>query len=66
MEFILPPVGARPASQEKESGITLLEAYSALAKRNAATAPVTIPFPGQPHEADPSGAFWQLRIQQVG
>jgi len=66
MDFILPPVGARPKSPERETGITLLEAYSALAKQNAATAAVTIPFPGQPHEADPSGAFWQLRIQQVG
>lgn len=66
MEFILPAFGARLDAPDTGTGITLLEAYSALAKQNAATAAVEIPFPGQPHEADPSGAFWQLRIQKAG
>jgi hypothetical protein len=66
MEYILPASGLSSREPETGLGITLLEAYSALAKQNAATAAVEIPFPGQPHELDPNGAFWQLRIQKLG
>lgn len=50
-----------------ESGITLLEAYSALAGREARQSPaVAIPFPGQPSGVDPEGRFWTIKIRNVG
>jgi hypothetical protein len=61
------PAVDKPAGmRESASGITLLEAYSALAKRNGATAAIEIPFPGHPSGVDPEGDFWGVRIQKVG
>lgn len=55
------------APPRTESGITLLEAYSALASRDARRAPaVAIPFPGQPNGVDPEGRFWTVKIRNVG
>ena len=50
-----------------ESGITLLEAYSALAGRDTRRASaVEIPFPGQPNGVDPEGRFWTIKLRNVG
>ena len=50
-----------------ESGITLLEAYSALAGRDARQTPaLAIPFPGQPSGLDREERFWTLKIRNVG
>lgn len=49
-----------------ESGITLLEAYSALAGREARPTPaVEIPFSGRPG-VDPEGRFWTTKLRNVG
>jgi len=66
MKFFLPASGIQSENADSGKGVTLLEAYSALAKQRAATAAVEIPFPGQPCEADPNGAFWKIRVQQMG
>ena len=58
-------ITAAPA--RREIGITLLEAYSALAGREARRPPaVEIPFPGQPSGVDPEGRFWTIKIRNVG
>ena len=58
-------ITAAPA--RSESGITLLEAYSALAGRDARRMPtVEVPFPGQPSGVDPEDRFWTLKIRNVG
>ncbi len=50
-----------------EGGITLLEAYSALASRDSKRIPaVAIPFPGQPSGVDPEGRFWMVKLRNVG
>lgn len=49
-----------------DGGITLLEAYSALATCNSKRMPaVEIPFPGQPRRADPEGHFWKITLRNV-
>lgn len=65
MEFILPASGFQSGKAEKGAGVTLLEAYSALAKRNESTAAVEIPFPGQPSEVDPGVNIWRLRVLEI-
>ena len=58
-------ITAAPA--RSESGITLLEAYSVLAGRDARHNPaLAIPFPGQPSGVDPEERFWTLKIRNVG
>ena len=53
--------------ERNDGGITLLEAYSALAGRDARRNPVVeIPFPGQPSVADPEGRFWTIKFKNVG
>lgn len=59
-------LGAETVAPGAASGITLLEAYSALAKRNGGTAAVEIPFPGCPNGVDSEGEFWQIRVQSIG
>jgi hypothetical protein len=55
------------APTRSEGGITLLEAYSALAGRDAQRLPaVAIPFPGQPSGVDPEGRFWTVVLRNVG
>ena len=58
--------GAPVGSALETGGITLLEAYSALARRNAPGATVSIPFPGRPLGLDPEEHFWQVRIKRLG
>ena len=56
-----------PRAARSEGGITLLEAYSALAGRGSRQAPaIEIPFPGQPSGADPEGRFWTFTFRNVG
>jgi hypothetical protein len=59
---------AKPAAPARsESGITLLEAYSALVSKDSTRIPaVEIPFPGQPSGADPEGRFWMVKLRNVG
>ncbi|MBL7649446.1 MAG: hypothetical protein JNK74_24990 [Candidatus Hydrogenedentes bacterium] len=55
-----------PAARS-EGGITLLEAYSALASRESKRIPaVEIPFPGQPSGVDREGHFWMMKLRNVG
>ena len=55
------------APTRSEGGITLLEAYSALAGRDTRRASaVEIPFPGQPNGVDPEGRFWTIKLRNVG
>ena len=58
--------GAPEGARDWESGITLLEAYSALAKKIGAQAALEIPFPGHPSGSDAEGRFWGVRIQKAG
>lgn len=61
------PLPAAPAgAQGEEGGITLLEAYSVLAKESGANAMLEIPFPGHPNGSDSEGRFWGVRIQKAG
>ncbi len=54
-------------SARSEGGITLLEAYSALASRESNRIPaVAIPFPGQPSGADPESRLWTMKLRNVG
>lgn len=54
-------------SDRNEGGITLLEAYSALARRSGARPEaLEIPSPGQPTGADPEGRFWTFTLRNVG
>lgn len=59
---------AQPAAPARsEGGITLLEAYSALANRDPRRAPaIEIPFPGQPSGADPESRLWTIKFRNVG
>lgn len=56
------PAGAK----DGEGGITLLEAYSVLAKKSGGNATLEIPFPGHPNGSDSEGRFWGVRIQKAG
>ncbi|MBX3178181.1 MAG: hypothetical protein KF886_12525 [Candidatus Hydrogenedentes bacterium] len=57
---------ASACAQGEEGGITLLEAYSVLAKKSGANATLEIPFPGHPSGSDAEGRFWGVRIQKAG
>ena len=57
--------GVSANAQGTESGLTLLEAYSALASRNRSEA-IDIPFPGQPASGDLHGRFWTIRVGNGG
>ena len=55
------------APARNEGGITLLEAYSALASRDSKhIRAVEIPFPGQPSGVDREGYFWMMKLRNVG
>lgn len=55
------------APPRSEIGITLLEAYSALANREPNRTPaIAIPFPGQPSGTDPENRLWTMRLRNVG
>lgn len=61
------PEGAPRAADRSEGGITLLEAYSALARQKGAYGtPVEVPNPGQPTGADGEGRFWTFTFRNVG
>jgi len=61
------PESAPRAADRSEGGITLLEAYSALARQKGGRATaLEIPSPGQPTVADPEGRFWTFTFRNVG
>lgn len=61
------PEGAPEALDRNEGGITLLEAYSALARQKGGRAiALEIPSPGQPTSADPEDRFWTFTFRNVG
>ena len=54
------------AANPSEKGLTLLEAYSALASRTGDKSGGTdAPFAGRPQKSDPEGGLWSVRLQHV-
>ncbi len=56
----------RPDTPGTDSGITLLEAYSALVQRAGRdSSGVEVPFPGRPLGTDRDCNLWTIRIKQI-